>query len=91
MRISHSTPGGNPPCWFCVHFGGMVYQGTAARCVRDSLAVKATPAAGCVFWMREIGADDEPGPPPCVDGSDRSRPALKPLYAPPARAVAWAP
>lgn len=52
------------PCWHCTSFGGMVYQGTAARCVHgEGLSIRAMPADGCAFWRREVGADDEPGPP----------------------------
>lgn len=51
------------PCWHCTHFGGMLYQGTAARCTRPgACAIAAQPVNGCAFWIREIGADDEPAP-----------------------------
>ncbi len=52
------------PCWHCRHFGGLLYQGTAALCLRPgACAVTAQPVTGCAFWIRETGADDEPGPP----------------------------
>jgi hypothetical protein len=52
------------PCWHCVSFGAMVYGGSAAWCSRPGVApVQAQPATGCAFWVREVGADDEPGPP----------------------------
>ena len=52
------------PCWHCTSFGGMLYGGTAARCDRPGgTPVQAGPATGCAFWVREVGADDEPGPP----------------------------
>ncbi len=52
------------PCWHCASFGGMIYGGTAARCDRPGgVPVQAGPATGCAFWVREVGADDEPGPP----------------------------
>lgn len=58
----HFRPMGNPrPCWHCTAFGGLVYQGTAARCLHgDALSIQAMPANGCAFWQREVGADDEP-------------------------------
>lgn len=52
------------PCWHCTSFAGMLYSGTAARCAKaDATPVQAQPATGCAFWVREVGADDEPGPP----------------------------
>jgi len=52
------------PCWHCVHFGASIHGGTAAWCERPGCApVHASPARGCAFFVREIGADDEPGPP----------------------------
>ena len=52
------------PCWHCTHFGGLLYRATAARCLRPGAPlVAAAPDSGCAFWIREIGADDEPGPP----------------------------
>lgn len=57
------------PCWHCVSFGGMLYAGAAARCARPSVSpVMAMPSTGCAYWKREVGADDEPGP-PAVQGS----------------------
>jgi hypothetical protein len=52
------------PCWHCISFGGMLYEGTAARCDRPGAPpVQAGPKIGCAFWSREVGSDDEPGPP----------------------------
>ena len=58
------------PCWHCVHFAGMLYVGTAARCAKPgAVPVAAQPATGCAYWMREAGADDEPEPPAQVCAS----------------------
>ena len=53
-------------CWHCTHYMALVYQGSAARCRRGG--IKAMPDRGCAFWEREVGADDEPGPPICGEG-----------------------
>jgi hypothetical protein len=52
------------PCSHCHFFDGWTAGGTAARCIRDRLHVRATPETGCVFWEREPGADDDEIPPP---------------------------
>ncbi len=66
-QAPHITPaagGAERPCWHCQSFGGLVYQGTAARCLRQGgTPIAAQPRYGCAFWVREPGADDEPGPP----------------------------
>lgn len=49
------------PCWHCSAFAGMLYRGSASACARGG--IQAQPATGCAFWVREVGADDEPGPP----------------------------
>lgn len=60
--MSHFRPRTDPrPCWHCVSFAGMLYQGTTAACSQGG--VRASPLMGCAFWAREVGADDEPGPP----------------------------
>lgn len=46
------------PCWHCTHYLALIYQGTAVACARGG--VQAMPARGCAFWLREVGADDEP-------------------------------
>ena len=57
-----SATGG--PCWHCTGFQGMVYEGTAAWCCRPGApAVRSQPAGGCSGFVREVGTDDEPGPP----------------------------
>jgi hypothetical protein len=60
----HFTPHIAVPraCWHCRHFLALVYQGTAARCALPP-RIRAMPDRGCAFWEREVGADDEPGPP----------------------------
>lgn len=61
------TPG-QRACIRCAHFGGWAayfvagvqIDGALADCRRDSVRfVHPAPNTGCVFWMREIGADDE--------------------------------
>ena len=65
---SHTTPGpAGGPCWHCTAFGGMVF-GPHARCVLVGVSIQASPAGGCAFWQREVGADDEPGPPASARG-----------------------
>lgn len=69
------------PCWHCLHFGEMLAGGAAARCDRrGAVHVQAAPAHGCVYWEREPGSDDEPGPPETRDGS-KPPPPLRPLVA----------
>lgn len=66
MEYRHFTPWTDEPrrCWHCTHFGGMIYSGAHARCLRPGVVpVVAQPANGCAFYCREPGADDEPGPP----------------------------
>ena len=62
----HFRPHANDarPCWHCRHYGGLMYQGSAAWCLHPGSArVRAMPADGCAAFGREPGADDEPGPP----------------------------
>lgn len=83
-RMAHLHPANpeRPPCWHCQHFGEMLAGGAAARCARGgSVHVQAAPAHGCVYWEREPGSDDEPGPPETRDGS-RPPPPLRPLVNP---------
>ncbi len=55
------------PCWHCVSFDGMLYAGSAAACERaDGSRVRSMPANGCSAFVREVGTDDEPGPPATV-------------------------
>jgi hypothetical protein len=57
------------PCWHCTNFVALTAQGSAAACGRTSSRaegaamawrVVATPARGCVYFVREVGVDDEP-------------------------------
>jgi hypothetical protein len=51
------------PCWHCHYFGGFICEGTHCECTHARLCkVMADPQAGCAFWEREPGADDEAGP-----------------------------
>lgn len=86
----HRTAG---PCWWCHYFDGFEPGGVHALCSRPAACrVVAQPANGCAFYLREVGADDEAGPP-----SGPSRPALaggmRPGATPSAGSVptAWAP
>lgn len=89
---THGAPGiplGKPPlrpCWHCTHFVGMVYQQTAARCkLPGGSRIRATPERGCSSWSREVGSDDETGPP----GGAPTVPQLRDQRAP--STVEWAP
>ena len=78
------------PCWHCVSFAGMPYQGSAAACSEpyDS-RVRSNPATGCCAWERAPGTDDEPGPPGGALEATRCRSLLGiALLAVP---VEWAP
>lgn len=84
----HSTPGGatDRPCWHCTSFVALVYAGTAARCLSEGrISIKAAPSTGCAFWEREVGADDEPGPPGVEAAIRPMKGSTKPVV------VAWAP
>ena len=64
----------------------MVYAGSAARCsLPNGPHVRAMPAGGCAFWLREPGTDDESGPP----GGLEAQAVLKAVDV--AADVAWAP
>lgn len=48
-------------CRLCEHFGVDVEGGSHILCVYgDSKQVQAQPERGCVYWVRCVGADDEP-------------------------------
>jgi hypothetical protein len=50
------------PCRQCEHWGGDIAEGSHALCLRGpGRQVQAQPDRGCVYWVRCIGADDEPG------------------------------
>ncbi len=80
----HSTSA--QACWHS-HFLALVYHDTAARCALPP-GIRAMPYRGCAFWEREVGADDEAGPP--VSGG-RADCITHPRQKLPAVAVAWAP
>lgn len=91
----HSTPTNSPiPCWACRYFAGMTAQGSAALCnLPGASRVRASPAGGCVCWVREPGADDEPGPPGVVPAVEAWQPwdqRAQPLPVPRVP-VKWAP
>lgn len=73
VHITPSAPAAERPCWHCQRFGGLVYQDTAARCLREAgVAIVAQPRYGCAFWVREPGSDDEPGPPSPSEAANRT-------------------
>ena len=86
LSAMYFTPHTTSPqaCWHCTHYMALVYQGSAARCRRGG--IKAMPERGCAFWEREVGADDEPGPPVSADVA--CRPVVGDQVP---AAVAWAP
>jgi len=52
------------PCWHCTSFAGIASDGSHTKCCqRGRLSLQAAPSVGWAFWQREVGADDEPGPP----------------------------
>jgi hypothetical protein len=56
------------PCWHCHYFDGVASQETAALCSNPKCCrSRPQPERGCGSWMREPGADDEPGPPAVFD------------------------
>ena len=82
----HFTPhtASSQACWHCTQFVSMVYHGSASRCALPP-GIRAMPERGCAFWEREVGADDEAGPPGSADVGGR------PVVMDPMMAVAWAP
>ena len=63
MISNHFQPflGDHRPCWHCHHFEALVYGDSAALCgLPGGPRVRASPASGCAFWEREVGADDDP-------------------------------
>jgi hypothetical protein len=84
-----ALPGSGRPCWHCRHFDRMIYSGRAAWCnLANAPRVQAGPGDGCSAWERLPGADDEWGPPACLQGARAS--AVRPFKAP-AVELAWAP
>jgi hypothetical protein len=72
MHAEHFSPWGTDqrPCWHCTQYAGTAAGGSAALCsLPGGPRVRATPSAGCSAFEREVGADDEPGPP--AAGADR--------------------
>lgn len=54
------------PGWHCIAFGGMTAQGSAGLCNnRQCVRVRSGPESGCVYWERQVGADDEQWHPEC--------------------------
>ncbi len=75
------------PCWHCTEFTGMAYGASAATCsLPNGPRVRANPGYGCSAFQREVGADDEPGPP---SGAGAQQ-VLAPVIVAPTT-VRWAP
>lgn len=73
MLAPYFNPHNKParPCWHCAHFGGMLYQDSAAACTLSrAAAVRTMPASGCSGFLREVGADDEPERVPGAEFAD---------------------
>jgi hypothetical protein len=47
-------------CRLCEWYGGDIAGGLHAKCVMRGVQIIARPEFGCAFWVRAIGADDEP-------------------------------
>lgn len=59
--MSSFNPRRGQPTPCCTHYLETLYGGSAAWCARSGM-VRSMPLWGRVFWLREVGADDEPGP-----------------------------
>lgn len=57
---------GTKPCWHCAGFDGLV-TGGALCSMPGCCRLRALPQNGCSRFVREPGADDEPGPPPLLN------------------------
>lgn len=54
--LHHDPRGG---CWMCADFGRQ-WERFHIVCLHGNAPhIKPSPDAGCAFWMRESGADDE--------------------------------
>lgn len=54
--------GTDRPCAGCEYFRGFIAEGLHAVCMYgDRKQIQALPERGCVYFVRAIGADDEPG------------------------------
>jgi hypothetical protein len=86
LLAMHFTPHIRRPqaCWHCTHFLALFYQDTAAKCGLQP-GIRTMPQHGCAFWEREVGADDEAGPPVTAGFPCRLVAMDQPV------AVAWAP
>ena len=94
MSASHFSPWGQPrPCWHCTYFDRIEAAGCGLCNQPNSARRVAMPARGCVFWLREPGADDEPD---FVPAQARSSEPGAPVWkarevSPVAVSVEWAP
>jgi hypothetical protein len=86
MAAMYFSPHTSSPqaCWHCTHFLALIYQDTAAKCALPP-GIRAMPERGCAFWEREVGADDEAGPPVSAGVPRRLVATVQPV------AVVWAP
>jgi len=67
MRDFHFRPESKGSCYTCTHFAGRLGRGRTLCAEGPRPHVKANPEAGCAFWAREPGSDDEP-PHPWLPG-----------------------
>lgn len=90
---SHSTPPIlSGPCWQCVSFQGMAYQGSVALCrLSGGPRVRSSPATGCSAFDREPGTDDEPGPPGGMPAVHAWAPNQREPSKPGGQTAHWAP
>lgn len=59
--MSYLTSADARPCIQCEHWAGPTPSGSHCVCERGPRPmVQADPKWGCAFWVRAIGADDEP-------------------------------
>jgi hypothetical protein len=77
--LGYSTPSGDAgPCWHCAGFVRLLYGGSAALCARSGVVVRALPAQGCAFYVREPGSDDEPDRVPATCAPSTARAGVRP-------------
>lgn len=65
LNLGHSTPQYvRGPCWYCMWWDGLANAGMGALCRRpNGCRVQAEAETVCVFWVRDVGVDDEPWQP----------------------------
>jgi hypothetical protein len=70
------------PCWHCTHWAGIDPSPFYTRCSAPLHSVtQADPWHGCSAFERQVGADDEPGPPLGFRGSSPDAPGWRSVVA----------